>query len=59
LSEEQSGRFRCEASVLLRKIPSANPNLTIEEKKAMSILGKDDTILHDTSYQPINLVTDT
>ncbi|KAG8317267.1 hypothetical protein J6590_031400 [Homalodisca vitripennis] len=33
-----------------RKIHSAKPNLTIEEKNTMSILGKDDTVKF---YQPI------
>lgn len=44
LSEVQGDQFRCEASLLLNKIPVSKPNLTHEECRAVSILGKDDTI---------------
>ena len=44
LSEEEGDRFRCEAIILLNKIPAPKPNLTKEEIKAVSILGKDDSV---------------
>lgn len=44
LPEEEGDRFRCEASLLLNKIPVPKPNLEKEEFKAVSILGKDDTV---------------
>ncbi len=44
MSDEDGDRFRCEASLMLNKIPNPKPNLTFEENKAVSILRKDDTI---------------
>ncbi|KAG8288186.1 hypothetical protein J6590_020949 [Homalodisca vitripennis] len=44
LSEKQDDRFRCEASLLLRNIPPTKSNATREEKRAMLILEKDDTV---------------
>ncbi|XP_054259833.1 uncharacterized protein LOC128984527 [Macrosteles quadrilineatus] len=44
LPESQGDQFRCEASILLKKIPTPKPNLSKEETKAVSVLGKDGTV---------------